>query len=107
MDRRTCNAGHSDVVIIGQFNLKCGSKWLRKKNVKLTVYQVKLLHNWLAQLLVTHQLTCDYRSGFPGICDATNALLIYQVKWTFISESVGCEQVCGKSQEGSGRSSQG
>jgi len=88
MDSRTCNAGHSDVVIIGQFNLKCGSKWLGKENVKLTVYSVNLLHNWLAQLLVTHQLTCDYRLGFPGICDATNALLIYTVKWTFISESV-------------------
>ena len=88
MDSRTCNAGHSDVVIIGQFNLKYGSKWLGKENVKLTEFHVKLLHNWLAQLLVTHQLTCDYRSCFPGICDATNALLIYQVNWTFISESV-------------------
>ena len=89
MDSRTCNAGHSDVVIIGQFNLKYGSKWLGKENVKLTEFHVKLLHNWLAQLLVTHQLTCDYRLHFPGICDATNALLIYTVKWTFISESVG------------------
>ena len=43
----------------------------------------------LAQLSVVHQLTGDYRSGFTAICDATIALLIYAVKWAFISKSVG------------------
>ena len=42
-----------------------------------------------AQLSVVHQLTGDYRSGFTAICDATIALLIYAVKWAFISKSVG------------------
>ena len=41
-----------------------------------------------AQLSVVHQLTGDYRSGFTAICDATIALLIYVVKWAFISYSV-------------------
>ena len=41
-----------------------------------------------AQLSVVHQLTGDYRSGFTAICDATIALLIYAVKWAFISKSV-------------------
>ena len=27
--------------------------------------------------------------GFTAICDATIALLIYAVKWAFISDSVG------------------
>ena len=67
MDRRTCNAGHSDVVIIGQFNLKCGSKWLGKKIAKLTVFQVKLLHNWLAQLLVKHQLEGDRNRNLKAL----------------------------------------
>ena len=42
----------------------------------------------LAQLSVVHQLTGDYRSGYTAICDATIVLLIYAVKWVFISESV-------------------
>ena len=41
-----------------------------------------------SQLSVVHQLTGDYRSGFMAICDATIALLIYAVKWAFISKSV-------------------
>ena len=76
------------MLLVGHLNLKCASIWLGNENVKLTVFPVKLLHNWLAQLLVVHQLTCDYRPCFPGICDATNALLIYAVIWTFISNSV-------------------
>ena len=76
------------MLLVGHLNLKCASIWLGNENVKLTVFPVKLLHNWLAQLLVVHQLTCDYRPSFPGICDATNALLIYAVIWTFISNSV-------------------
>ena len=76
------------MLLVGHLNLKCASIWLGNENVKLTVFPVKLLHNWLAQLLVVHQLTCDYRPGFPGICDATNALLIYTVIWIFISNSV-------------------
>ena len=75
------------MLLVGHLNLKCASIWLGNENVKLTVFPVKLLHNWLAQLLVVHQLTCDYRPCFPGICDATNALLIYTVIWTFISNS--------------------
>ena len=75
------------MLLVGHLNLKCASIWLGNENVKLTVFPVKLLHNWLAQLLVVHQLTCDYRPCFPGICDATNALLIYAVIWTFISNS--------------------
>ena len=42
----------------------------------------------LAQLSVMHQLIGDYRSGYLAICNATIALLIYAVKWAFISESV-------------------